>query len=131
MFVAVVRFPAVPANRDGDFREWFAWSNDELRDASGLTGRRLLQGGNRSYVAIVEHESASTFARMHSSPAASEVQRRLHQVIEDGPQMEMYEVVEDASAAGCCAGHHGTAGDRAETVAAIGGGCCGGGSSSG
>lgn len=126
MFVAVVRFPAVPADRDADFREWFAWSNDQLRDAAGLAGRRLLQGGDGSYVALVEHESKDTFARMHASPAASDVQRRLHQLIDDGPQAETYDVVEDA-AAGCCGGHHGAAtGHSAETVAVGGGGCCGG-----
>ena len=105
MFVAVVRFPNVPAERDGDFRAWFAWSNEQLRDAAGLAGRRLLRGGDRAYLGLVEHESMDTFAQMHASPVAEEVQRRLHEVLDDGPQAELYEVVEDTAAAGgCCCG---------------------------
>jgi heme-degrading monooxygenase HmoA len=125
MFVAVVRFPAIPADSDADFREWFAWSNVELRNAPGLVGRRLLHGGDRSYVGLVEHENMDTFVRMHGSPAASEVQRRLLQLTGDGPQAETYEVVEDAGTASCCGSHHGEAGPEPETLAVGGGGCCG------
>lgn len=41
---------------------------------------------------------------MHASPVAAEVQQRLHQVLEDGPQANMYEVVEGAMVGGCCGG---------------------------
>src|SRR3546814_11658792 len=70
-------FPPVPAQRDTAFRAWFAWSNEQLRDSAGLAGRRLLRGADGAYVGLVEHASAATFAQMHASPAASEVQQQL------------------------------------------------------
>lgn len=129
MLIAVVRFPPVPMESDEDFRAWFAWSNDLLRDADGLRARRLLRSDDGGYLALVEHDSAETFARMHASPVAAEVQQRLHQLLEDGPQAHMYEVVEDAMVGGCCGGHGATpAPGRSETRSSGGGGCCGGGS---
>lgn len=71
----------------------------------------MLRGGDRGYLALVEHDSAATFAQMHASPAAKEVQQRLHQVLEEGPQAEVYEVVEDATVGDCCGGHPGMAAD--------------------
>lgn len=128
MFVAVVHFPSVPASRDAEFRAWFSWSNDRLRDAVGLAGRRLLRDGDGAYVGLVEHESAATFAQMHASPVAQEVQRRLHEIVEDAPQADAYEVVDAAPVAGCCGGDRGHAHtvtrERAATVAAHAGGCC-------
>ena len=49
MHIAIARFPAVPAERDKDFRDWFAWSNDQLRGMIGLRGRRLLRATDGSY----------------------------------------------------------------------------------
>ncbi len=85
-----------------------------------------MQGGDRKNMALVEHRSADTFSRTHAGAAASEVERRLHRVVEGGPVAEVYEVVEDADAAGCCGGQHGAVGHGAETVAVSGRGCCGG-----
>ena len=33
MHIAIAQFPPVPAEHDNDFRDWFAWSNDQLRGA--------------------------------------------------------------------------------------------------
>lgn len=128
MFVAVVHFPPVPAQRDAAFRAWFAWSNDQLRDSAGLAGRRLLRGADGAYVGLVEHDSAATFAQMHASPAASEVQQQLHGILEGEPHADVYEVVDAAPVAGCCGGTRGdeaTVADGAvEVGAAAEGGCC-------
>ena len=56
MFVAIARFPEVPTEREAEFRAWFAWSNDLLRDIDGLQGRRLLRAPDGSYTALVEHK---------------------------------------------------------------------------
>src|SRR3546814_6366446 len=95
MFVAVVHFPPVPAQRDAAFRAWFAWSNEQLRDSAGLAGRCLLRGADGAYVGLVEHDSAATFAQMHASPAASEVQQRLQGILEGEPHADVYEVVDE------------------------------------
>src|SRR3546814_3443481 len=92
MFVAVVHFPPVPAQRDAALRAWFAWSNEQLRDSAGLAGRRLLRGADGAYVGLVEHDSAATFAQMHASPAASEVQQPLPGILEGEPHAAVSEV---------------------------------------
>lgn len=127
MFVAVVRFPPVPAERDAEFRAWFAWSNEQLRDSAGLAGRRLLRDAGGAYVGLVEHDSAATFARMHASPVAGEVQHQLHGILEAPPQADVYDVVDAAPAAGCCGGtrgHEAPAAGGAGAAAADSGGCC-------
>lgn len=129
MFVAVVHFPPVPVQRDAEFRAWFTWSNNQLRDSAGLAGRRLLRDREGAYVGLVEHESAATFAQMHASPVAKEVQQRLHGMLEAGePQAEVYEVVEAAPVAGCCRGTRGDEGTAAGVTVEDGtageGSCC-------
>jgi len=128
MFVAVVHFPPVPAERDRELREWFAWSNDQLRSSVGLAGRRLLRDSEGALVGLVEHESAATFAQMHNGPAARVVQQRLEAIIDGGPRVDVYEVVEAATIAGCCDGTDGDADTAArgnvEVRAATGAGCC-------
>jgi heme-degrading monooxygenase HmoA len=104
MFIAVVHFPSVPAESEPLFEEWFSWSNGQLREAPGLVRRELLRGEDGSYAALVEHESESTFAQMHESLVAAEVQRRLREVISGAPRAEMYEVVEQLSAPDRCCG---------------------------
>ena len=94
MYVAVVHFPPIPAQRDSEFRAWFAWSNDQLRDSAGLVGRRLLRDGDGAYVGLIEHESAATFAQMHASPSAREVQQQLHGMLQGRPRADVYEVVD-------------------------------------
>ena len=58
MFVAIARFPEVPAEREAEFRAWFAWSNDQLRDIDGLQSRQLLHASDGTYTALAEHKSA-------------------------------------------------------------------------
>ena len=97
MYIAIARFPPVPAERDKDFRDWFAWSNDQLREVAGLKARRLLRASDGSYTALVEHESASTFAAMHTAEPVSNIHERLGQILDDGPQATKYDVVVDFS----------------------------------
>ena len=63
MLIAIARFPAVPAERDKDFREWFASSNEQLRETAGLKGRRRQRAPDGSYSTLMEHESASNEVR--------------------------------------------------------------------
>lgn len=108
MFIAVIRFPEIPTDREAEFREWFDWSNQQLVDAHGLRSRRLLRSATGEYAALVEHDSSATFAAMHSQPIVAQIQARLHEVVPAGPQATQYDVVADSagqeagSAAGAC-----------------------------
>ncbi len=96
MFVNIVQFPAVASGKDGEFREWFAWSTGEFRKHKGFIARRLLKprdGGN--YVAIVEHESFETFRAMHESATQAEARQRVDQLLDGSPIPQFYEVVVD------------------------------------
>ncbi|RYV49336.1 hypothetical protein [Pengzhenrongella frigida] len=132
MFVAIAHFPEVSAERRAGLEAWFAWSNDELREVDGLTGRRLLRASDGTYVAVVEHESAQTFAAMSATGVAAHVQSRLRKILKEVPQTATLEVVVDLATSGSCCGGTGDDGGGAHqrpalavvTAAAGSGGCC-------
>ena len=131
MFVALVQFPVVPVERDEEFREWFTWSNQQLQDTSGLKSRRLLRAEDGAYVALVEHESADTFAAMHKTAPVTGVQARLRQLLNDLPHATRFEVIVDSSTGSCCGGHGGNGGHQGEHAEGAhhdslssAGGCC-------
>jgi len=124
MYIAIARFPAVPAERDSDFRDWFTWSNEQLRGTSGLQTRRLLRAEDGSYTAMVEHESASTLTAMHSTESLSRIHERLGQILTDGPQATRYEVVVDSSTSGSCCGGSQSAGHQDSAAQAQPAGRC-------
>jgi heme-degrading monooxygenase HmoA len=131
MFVAIARFPEVPTEREAEFRAWFAWSNDQLRDIDGLQGRRLLRAPDGSYTALVEHESDETFAAMHTTEVAWQVHAKLGELLLDEPAATMYEVAVDHSGS-CCGGAGGHGGQPRHNLALVGvgdkaqaaAGCC-------
>ena len=136
MFVATAHFPEVPTEREEEFQAWFAWSNGQLRGIDGLQGRRLLRAADGSYIALVEHKSAETFAAMHLTEVAQLVHARLGDVLGDEPLATKYEVVADlAKSVSCCGGGGGHGGQEGHEPAAggtgvrlqVAGGCCQGG----
>lgn len=125
MFVAIARFPEVPSQREKEFQAWFAWSNDQLREIDGLVGRRLLQAADGTYTALVEHQSAETFAAMHTTDAASQVHARLGEILMGEPAAMTYEVVVDLAKSGsCCGGGGHDQGAGITTELQVAGGCC-------
>ncbi|MEP7194760.1 MAG: hypothetical protein ABI903_18085 [Actinomycetota bacterium] len=111
MHIAIARFPAVPAEHDKDFRDWFAWSNDQLRGMVGLRGRRLLRAPDGTYTALVEHDSAGAFAAMLEAEAISMIHRGLGPILNDRRHAMSYDVLVDSpSADGCRCDGNGTCG---------------------
>ena len=122
MFVVIATFPEVPTELGGEFRAWFAWSNKRLGQAEGLSGRRLMLAADGTYVALVEHTSAQTFAAMQGTEVAAEVHARLGEILHEPPRHTAYKVVVDAAdSRSCCGGHdghhHGGAAVRADAPA--------------
>jgi heme-degrading monooxygenase HmoA len=133
MFVEIAQFPEVPTEREEELQAWFAWSNGQLREIDGLQGRRLLRAADGTYTALVEHQSAETFAAMHLTEVASLVHARLGQVLHGEPMATKYEVVADLAKSGSCCGGgggHGGHGGHDRVAAGAGvelqvaGGCC-------
>ena len=133
MFVAIARFPEVPTEREAEFEAWFAWSNGQLGEIDGLQGRRLLRATDGTYTALVEHQSAETFAAMHTTEVASLVHARLGEVLHGEPLATKYQVVTDLAKSGSCCGGgggHGGHGEHDRAAACTGvqpqvaGGCC-------
>lgn len=126
MHTSIVRFPTVTDELDKDFRDWFASSNDQLRGTAGLKGRRLLRAQDGSYTAVMEHESASTFAAVHAAEAVSMVQSGLGQILSDCPQAMTYEdEVAFAASGGCCTVGQGTDSHDGAAQTHVSVGCCG------
>lgn len=119
MFVAMARFTDVRNEQDQEFQAWFAWSNEQLRDIDGLKGRRLLRAPDGTYTALVEHQSAETFAAMHTSEVAALVHARLADIVNDEPQAATFEVIVDRSTSGSCCGGTGGTGQRGHERAAV------------
>jgi heme-degrading monooxygenase HmoA len=133
MFVAIALFREVPTEREAEFRAWFAWSNDQLRDIDGLQGRRLLRASDGSYTALIEHNSAETFAAMRGTKVALQVHALLAELLLGEPAATMHEVVVDLAKSGsCCGGADGHGGQRRRDLALVGvsdeaqaaAGCC-------
>ena len=125
MHIAIARFPSVPAERDQDFRDWFAWSNDQLRGMAGLRGRRLMRASDGSYTALVEHESADTFAAMHTAGPVSKIHEQLGEILDDTAEATKYDVVVDYPASGgCCGGRPGASSHEDAPQTPVSGGCC-------
>jgi len=99
MHIAIARFSAVPAERDSDFQDWFARSNDQLHVTTGLKRRRLLRASDGSYLALSEHESVSTFEAAHKAEALSMIHEGLGSILSDGPETLTFDVVADFSPA--------------------------------
>ncbi len=93
MFVAIVRFPTIIPEKDKEFREWFEWSNQLLRNSTGLVSRKLLVGKNRSYAAIVEHSGYDTFTAMHSSYEHKLVHEKALTLFDGPPKPEFFQVI--------------------------------------
>jgi len=111
MHIAIARYPAVPAEHDKDFQDWFAWSNEQLRGMVGLRGRRMLRALDGTYTALVEHDSADDFAAMLKAEAISMIHRGLGTVLNDRRQAMSYDVLmEFPTADGCRCDGNGTCG---------------------
>jgi heme-degrading monooxygenase HmoA len=93
MFIAIVRFPKVSSEQDKEFREWFEWSNQLLRNSPGLISRRLLAGRDRNYTAIIEHNGYETFTAMHSSNDHKLVHEKALKLLDGTPKPEFFQVV--------------------------------------
>ncbi len=94
MFINIIHFPPIKPDKDAEFKEWFAWSNEQYAKHQGFISRKLLkprEGGN--YVGLVEHESFETFMAMHTSPTQAEAHRRVVPLFAGDPSPEFYEVV--------------------------------------
>jgi heme-degrading monooxygenase HmoA len=94
MFVVIVHFPQIKEGKDGEFREWFNWSNREFAKHTGFIGRRLLKpegGGN--YIAIVEYEGRESFIAVRSTPMHDEAGRRVEPLLDGNPTPVFYEVI--------------------------------------
>ncbi len=81
MFVVIVQFPPVREGKDGEFLEWFAWSNGEFAKSKGFIGRVLLkpeQGGG--YASIVSMEQGSNRDKAGKS-AHSEAGKRVRPLL--------------------------------------------------
>ncbi len=96
MFISIVNFPPVKEGQDGQFREWFTWSNEEFAKHKGFIRRRLLRPvKDGAYMAIVEFESHEVFKAIQGSPVHDEAGKRVMPLLDGFPTPEFYEVVID------------------------------------
>lgn len=94
MFVVIISFPPIKAEKDAEFREWFSQTNREFANFKGFIGRRLLKPlAQGNYAAIVEFENQDAFKAMNSSPAHGKASERVRPLFEGNPSPQFYEVI--------------------------------------
>ena len=94
MFVVIISFPPIKAEKDAEFREWFSQTNKEFANFKGFIGRRLLKPlAQGNYAAIVEFENQDAFKAMNSSPAHGKASERVRPLFEGNPTPQFYEVI--------------------------------------
>lgn len=93
MFIAITRFPPINPEQDREFKEWFNWSNQLLKNSPGFISRKLIVGRARSYVAIIEHSRYDTFTAMHSSNEHKLVHEKALSLFNGTPKPEFFQVV--------------------------------------
>lgn len=97
MFVVIISFPPIKANKDAEFREWFASSNRTFSSFPGFISRKLLRPTEEgNYAAIVEFEDRAAFETMHSSPLHDAAGARVKPLLDGKPTPRFYEVIQEA-----------------------------------
>jgi len=114
MHLTIAQFPAVPAERDDDFRDWFGWSNEQLVRA-GLIRRRLLRAPDGAYTSLVDYDNLSTFAATPMAEAVSLIHRGLGPILNDAPHALRYDIVVDSLTAETRCEHCNGTGRREDT----------------
>lgn len=94
MFVNIIEFPPVKEGKDGEFREWFEWSNKVYASFKGFISRRLLKPTEEgNYVGLVEHESEETFMAMHLSDERQKAWAKVEPLLQGSPTPAFYNVI--------------------------------------
>ena len=95
MFVIIMQFPAVPADIETEFLDWFKWSNEQYSRHSGFIRRRLIKSPQKgNYAVIIEHAGRESFMAMHKSPDQAAASMRLKTIITEMPTAQFYQLVE-------------------------------------
>jgi heme-degrading monooxygenase HmoA len=95
MLTLIIDFPSIKEGKEGEFREWFTWSNAAFTSFSGFIRRRLLRptsGGN--YAIIIEYENHEAFRNVQSSHFHGEAYKRVKPLLDGDPVPRFYEVLE-------------------------------------
>jgi heme-degrading monooxygenase HmoA len=93
MIIVIAKFPTVYQGQEEEFRKWFDWSNNLLKDTPGLISRRLAKDRNGNYIAIVESDSFDTFKAMHSSDKHKQIHERTSSLFSGMPKPEFFDLV--------------------------------------
>ncbi len=94
MFIVLIDFPPVKPGKEGEFKEWFVWSNREFATFKGFIGRRLLKPRDgENYASLVEFESGEDFAALQTSPLHKEAAARVAPLLDGGPTPHFYDVL--------------------------------------
>lgn len=91
MYVAIAQFPQIKDGREGEFLEWFNWSNQEFAKFKGFIRRRLLtpsSGGN--FVALIEFETFEDFKMVGDSDFHAISAKRVSELLEGNPVPASY-----------------------------------------
>ncbi|HEX5185549.1 MAG TPA: hypothetical protein VFV86_01550 [Nitrososphaeraceae archaeon] len=61
MIIVTAKFPTINQDQEEEFRKWFDWSNQLLKDMREFPSRKLAKDIKGNYIAKVEFDSFDTF----------------------------------------------------------------------
>ncbi len=95
MFINIIEFPPIKKGKEDEFRKWFEWSNTVYEKFDGFISRRLLKPtkADKTYAAIVEHETEKTFMTMHLSDERQKAWAKVGPLLDGDPTPHFYKVI--------------------------------------
>ncbi|MDN5847454.1 MAG: hypothetical protein L0H53_14410 [Candidatus Nitrosocosmicus sp.] len=97
MIIITGKFPTVYQGQEEEFRKWFDWSNQLLKEIPGLNSRKLAKDRDGNYIAIVEFDSFDTFRAMHNSNIHKLIHEKTSSLFSGMPKPEFFEVISTIS----------------------------------
>ena len=97
MIIIIGKFPTVYQGQEEEFRKWFDWSNQLLKEIPGLNSRKLAKDKNGNYIAKVEFDSVESFKAMHTSNIHKLIHEKTSTLFSGMPKPELFEVISTIS----------------------------------
>src|SRR5688500_6936025 len=93
MIIVIAKFTTVYQGQEEEFRKWFDWSNQVLKEIPGLKSRKLAKNRNGDYIAIVEFDTFEAFKAMHTSNIHKLIHEKTSLLFSGMPKPEFFEVI--------------------------------------
>lgn len=97
MIIVTAKFPTINQDQEEEFRKWFDWSNQLLKDMREFPSRKLAKDRKGNYIAKVVFDSFDAFKDMHYSNVHKLIHKKTSSLFIGMPKPEIFEVINTVS----------------------------------